>query len=197
MGVATPLGSLRSFIAMWIPMMAAMMLPGIAPTVLTRANAGDSAGAVLLFVALYLAVWGLFGIAVYALYRPHGTLAAGAITIAAGLYEVTPLKKYFRRRCHENLKSGFKFGLECVGSSIGLMLMMVALGVMSITWMFVIGVIIVAQKLLPERAAIDVPLALAIISLGLVVNYRAHIGTRTYARLDAYSIYEHDARAVG
>jgi predicted metal-binding membrane protein len=49
------------------------------------------------------------------------------------------------------------------------MLMMVALGVMSITWMFVIGVIEVAQKLLPERAAIDVPVALAIIELGILI----------------------------
>ena len=169
MGVATPLGSFPTFIAMWLPMMAAMMLPGVVPAVLTRANAGDGAGAVLLFVGLYLAVWALFGVAVYAFYRPHGTFAAGAITIAAGVYEATPVKQYFRRRCHENLRSGFTFGLDCVGSSIGLMLMMVALGVMSITWMFVIGAIIVTQKLFPARTAIDVPVALAIIGLGLLI----------------------------
>jgi predicted metal-binding membrane protein len=50
--------------------------------------------------------------------------------------------------------------------SIGLMLMLLALGVMSITWMAVIAVIVTAQKLLPVRAAIDVPLALAIVALG-------------------------------
>lgn len=88
---------------------------------------------------------------------------------AAGAYELTPFKRFFRQRCAENVRSGFAFGLDCVGSSIGLMLMMVALGVMSITWMFVIGVIEVAQKLLPERAAIDVPVALAIIELGILI----------------------------
>jgi hypothetical protein len=36
--------------------------------------------------------------AVYALYRPHGTFAAGALTIAAGAYEFTRLKQHFRLR---------------------------------------------------------------------------------------------------
>jgi predicted metal-binding membrane protein len=106
---------------------------------------------------------------VYALYRPHGSFAAGAITIAAGVYEFTPLKQYFRRRCRENVRSGFEFGLNCMGSSIGLMLMQVALGVMSLMWMSVIAVFVLAQKLLPARAAIDVPLALAIVGLGILI----------------------------
>jgi predicted metal-binding membrane protein len=169
MGVATELGSFASFVALWVPMMAAMMLPGAAPAVLRHAHASGHVRAVLLFVGSYLAVWALVGVAVYAVYRPHGSFAAGVITIAAGIYEFTPLKQFFRRRCRENVRSGFAFGLDCVGSSIGLMLMLVALGVMSVTWMFVIGVIIVAQKLLPARAAIDVPVALAIVGLGILI----------------------------
>jgi predicted metal-binding membrane protein len=125
--------------------------------------------AVPLFVGSYLAVWTLVGIAVYALYRPHGTVAAGAVTIAAGVYELTPLKQHFRRLCREGVRSGFGFGYCCVGSSIGLMLILVALSVMSLTWMSVIAVLVLAQKLLPARSAIDVPLALAIVGLGVVV----------------------------
>jgi hypothetical protein len=49
------------------------------------------------------------------------------------------------------------------------MLMLVALGIMSATWMSVIAVIVVAQKLLPLRATIDVLLALAIVVLGLLI----------------------------
>ena len=105
----------------------------------------------------------------YALYRPHGSVAAGAVVIAAGVYELTPLKQHFRRRCRESVRSGFGFGLCCVGSSIGLMLMLVALGVMSVTWMAVIAVLVLAQKLLPAKAAIDVPLALAIVGLGILI----------------------------
>jgi predicted metal-binding membrane protein len=109
------------------------------------------------------------GVVVYALYQPHGSGAAGALVIAAGVYELTPLKRYFRRRCRESARSGFEFGLYCVGSSIGLMLMLVALGVMSVTWMSVIAVLVLAQKLLAAKAAIDVPLALAIVGLGILI----------------------------
>ena len=145
------------------------MLPGAAPAVLRRARASGRVRAVPLFVGSYLAVWTLVGVAVYALYRPHGSLAAGAVVIAAGVYELTPLKRRFRRRCRESVRSGFEFGLCCVGSSIGLMLMLVALGVMSVTWMSVIAVLVLAQKLLPAKAAIDVPLALAIVGLGILI----------------------------
>jgi predicted metal-binding membrane protein len=169
MGVATRLGSFAFFVALWVSMMAAMMLPGAAPAVLRRAHASGRLRAVPLFVGSYLAVWTLVGVAVYLLYRPHGSFAAGAVAIAAGLYEFTPLKHHFRQRCRESVRSGFEFGLYCVGSSIGLMLMLVALGIMSVTWMSVIAVLILAQKLLPAKAAIDLPLALAIVGLGILI----------------------------
>jgi predicted metal-binding membrane protein len=167
MGVATRLGSFGFFIAVWAAMMAAMMLPGAAPAVVRRAQASGRVRTVPVFVGSYLAVWALAGPAVYALDRPHGTVAAGAVAIAAGAYESTPLKQFFRRRCRDSVGSGLEFGLYCVGSSIGLMLMLVALGVMSVTWMLVIAVLVLAQKLLPARAAIDLPLALAIVGLGI------------------------------
>jgi predicted metal-binding membrane protein len=167
MGVATELGSLPSFLALWVSMMAAMMLPGAAPVVSRRAHASGRVRAVPLFVGSYLAVWTLVGVAVYALYRPHSSAAAGVIAIAAGVYELTQLKQHFRRRCRESVRSGFEFGLYCVGSSIGLMLILVAVNVMSVTWMSLIAVPVVAQKLLPPKATIDVPLALAIVGLGV------------------------------
>jgi predicted metal-binding membrane protein len=171
MGTATQLGSFGAFIAVWVAMMAAMMLPGAAPAVLRRGHAGG-VRAVPLFAGSYLAVWALAGVAVYAAYRPHGTLAAGAVVIAAAVYEVTPLKRHFRRRCRDSTGSGFKFGLYCAGSSVGLMLMLVALGVMSITWMALIAVLVLAQKLLPAKTAVDLPLALAIAGLGVLIVIR-------------------------
>jgi predicted metal-binding membrane protein len=168
MGVATRLGSFPFFAAQWVLMMAAMMLPGAAPAVVRRAQAGG-ARAVPAFAGSYLAVWALMGAGVYAMYRPHGPVAAGAVVIAAGVYEFTPLKRHFRRRCRESVRSGFGFGLCCAGSSIGLMVMLVALGVMSVTWMSVIAVLVLAQKFLPVKAAIDVPLALAIVGLGILI----------------------------
>ena len=169
MGVATRLGSFAFFVAVWVSMMAAMMLPGAALAVWSHAHTSGRVRSVPLFVGSYLAVWTVVGVAVYAVYRPHGSFAAGVVVIAAGLYEFTPLKQHFRRRCRESVRSGFEFGLYCVGSSIGLMLMLVALGVMSVTWMSAIAVVVLGQKLLPAKASIDVPLALAIIGLGILI----------------------------
>jgi predicted metal-binding membrane protein len=158
MGVATPLGSFGSFVIVWVSMMAAMMLPGAVPAVVRRTGATSRIRAVPLFVGSYLAVWIVVGLAVYALYRPHSSVVAGAVAIAAGVYELTPLKQHCRRLCRES-----------VGSSIGLMLILVAVSVMNIGWMLVITLLVVAQKLLPAKAAFDVPLALAIVGLGVLI----------------------------
>jgi len=169
MGVATELGSFAFFAVVWVSMMAAMMLPGAVPAV-TRASRADSrALAAPSFAVSYLAVWALVGVAVYLLYEPHGTAVAGALTVAAGLYELTPFKRECRRRCREGVRSGWGLGLACVGSSIGLMVVLLALGAMSIGWMAVVAVLALAQKLLAPRAWLDLPLALAIVALGIVV----------------------------
>jgi predicted metal-binding membrane protein len=167
MGYATELGSAASFAGVWIPMMAAMMLPGAVPAVVRQVGSSGRMLALPSFVGSYLAVWALVGLGVYGVYRPHGTVAAAAALIAAGIYELTPLKRRFRRRCNEGARSGVRFGLCCVGSSIGLMLVLLALGVMSITWMTVIAVVVLAQKLLRARAVTDLSLALAIVGLGI------------------------------
>jgi predicted metal-binding membrane protein len=169
MGVATRLGSFSFFAVVWVTMMAAMMLPGVVPAVVRRVQASGRVRGVPLFLGSYLAVWAGVGVAVYALYRPHGVAVAGAIVIGAGAYEFTPLKQHFRRRCQESTRSGFGYGLCCLGSSIGLMVMLVALSVMSIAWMSVIAALALGQKLLPARAAVDVPLALAIVGLGILI----------------------------
>jgi predicted metal-binding membrane protein len=169
MGVATRLGSFAFFAALWVPMMAAMMLPGALPAVLRHAQVRGALRVVPAFLTSYLAVWFAVGVAVYALYRPHGTIAAGALVIAAGIYELTPLKQACRRRCRDSRRSGLDFGLCCVGSTIGLMLILLALGLMSIIWMAVITLVVLAQKLLAARTSIDVPIALAIVSLGVLI----------------------------
>jgi predicted metal-binding membrane protein len=169
MGVATRLGSLSYFLSLWVPMMVAMMLPGTALAVRRLVLATSRAIDITLYLGSYLAVWAVIGLPVYALYRPHGTATAAALVLAAGAYELTPLKRRFRERCRDRMMSGLEFGLCCVGSSAGLMLMMVALGIMSVTWMAVATGVVVAQKLLPPRAAIDVPVAVAIVALGIAV----------------------------
>jgi predicted metal-binding membrane protein len=171
MGVATRPGAFGFFAAVWVTMMAAMMLPGAAPAIAGRARMAGTVRVALPFVAYYLAIWALAGVVAYALDRPHGPLAAGAVVIAAGVYELTPVKQHFRRRCREDAGSGLGYGLCCLGSGAGLMAMLVALDVMSLFWMAMVAVLCCAQKLLPAKAAVDVPVALAIFGLGLVIVY--------------------------
>jgi len=153
----------------WVAMMATMMLPGAIPAVVRAAQAGGGVRTVPLFVGSYLAVWVLASVVVYALYQPHEAAAAAVVVIAAGIYELTPLKRYFRRRCRDTVRSGIEFGLCCVGSCIGLMLLLVAIDVMSVAWMAVIAAVVFVQKILPAKAALDVPLALVIVGLGILI----------------------------
>jgi predicted metal-binding membrane protein len=169
MGVATELGSFGFFVALWVSMMAAMMLPGAIPAVSRFVRVDGRMLAAPLFAGSYLAVWTIVGLVVYALYQPHGALVAGVLTVAAGVYELTPLKRGCRRRCRESVRSGFEFGIYCVGSSIGLMVMLLALGAMSIAWMGIVAAVIFVQKLLAPRAFIDVPFAVAIVVTGILV----------------------------
>ncbi len=168
MGTETTLGSFPFFLGVWVSMMAAMMLPGALPAVSQFVRTQGRPLAAPLFAASYVAVWTLFGVALYALYAPHGAWVAGLLTIGAGIYELTPLKRSCRRRCRESVRSGFEFGVYCVGSSVGLMVVLVALGVMSLTWMGAIAGLVLAQKLLAPAAAVDVPVALGIVALGVV-----------------------------
>ncbi len=171
MGAATRLGSLSNFLSVWIAMMAAMMLPGTAPLVKRMIGTGGRVGDISRCLAGYLGIWAVLGVAVYAAYRPHGTAAAGALTVAAGAYELTPMKRRFREKYqyHRMSSSGLELAFCCAGSSLGLMLMLLALGVMSVTWMAVISAVVLLQKLSRPRAAVDVPVAIAIVALGIAV----------------------------
>jgi len=169
MSTETTLGSFPFFIGIWAAMMAAMMLPGALPTVLHFARVHGRALAAPFFAASYVAVWIVFGLGVYPVYRPHGAWIAGVLTIAAGIYELTPFKRSCRRRCRETVRSGFELGIYCVGSSVGLMVVLVALGVMSLTWMAGIAALVFVQKLVPPTRFVDIPVAVAILTVGSIV----------------------------
>jgi predicted metal-binding membrane protein len=122
------LWDLRVFLltlAMWATMMAGMMLPGAAPTLLlfatlaTRQRAdGHAAPSALVFAAGYLLAWAAFSVAcVFAqwalqdlfaaqiLSRRAGVLLGGAVFALAGLYQFSPLK----RRCLAHCRSPLEF----------------------------------------------------------------------------------------
>jgi predicted metal-binding membrane protein len=152
-----------------VEMMTAMMLPGAVPAIARRAREHDGIITAPLFAGSYLSAWVAAAIVMWLLYRPPAALAAGALMVVAGLYELTPLKRECRRRCQERQRSGLRFGGYCFGSSIGLMLALVAVDAMSVPLMCLVAVVVLAQKLLPPNPAADVPLALALTAVGVVI----------------------------
>ena len=88
-GVSTELGSSAFFLGVWVSMMAGMMLPGAIPVLVRRLRVEGRVSDASLFAGSYLAVWVVVGLAVYVIYRPQGAAAAGVLTVAAGLYELT------------------------------------------------------------------------------------------------------------
>jgi predicted metal-binding membrane protein len=163
----TPLSGMAMPVSLFVLMMAAMMLPSAVPAIARRAR--DSAGvlAAPLFAGSYLGVWALAGLVVWVVYQPPGAAVSGALLIGAGVYELTPLKRECRRRCREHVSSGLRFGALCFGSSIGLMLVLVAVDVMSVALMVAIAAVVFAQKLFPPHPALDRSLALATVALGV------------------------------
>ncbi|MGB3387506.1 MAG: DUF2182 domain-containing protein [Pseudaminobacter sp.] len=110
-------------LAMWLSMMAAMMLPSATPMLLfydsiARRNTplGSTIGPTSLFALGYLVVWAGFSVAAvtlqYGLDRASllspalqttSTVLAGIVLVAAGIYQWTPLKQACLRHCRSPL----------------------------------------------------------------------------------------------
>jgi predicted metal-binding membrane protein len=67
------------------------------------------------------------------------------------------------------VQSGAHFARDCVGSSIGLMAVLVTLGLMSVTWTTVFSMVILLQTLMSSSSVIDLLLPTALIGLGFVI----------------------------
>ena len=185
-GPGTDLGGLGFYLGIWVTMTAAMMLPSAAPAARQLARR-SSFVPTLLFTAGYLAVWTAYGVLAYGLYRLIGALdvgqlawdrsgpyAAGAVIVAAGLYELTPYKRRSLRRCRSAppgnaIRGGIAHGRDCVGCSGALMAVLFVLGVMSLFWMAVIAVVIFAEKVLPRGSRLAPAVAVALVVLGIWV----------------------------
>src|SRR6058998_2064777 len=110
-GPGTDLGGLGWYLGIWVTMTAAMMLPSATPAARHVARLASRVPT-LLFVAGYLAVWTGYGLLAYGVFRlvtsldigwlawnRGGPYAAGGVIVAAGVYELTPMKRASLRRC--------------------------------------------------------------------------------------------------
>ena len=111
-GPGTDLGGLGWYVGIWVTMMAAMMLPSVAPMAIvftrvarSRAERGRAYVSPWIFVSGYLVAWTLYGLLAYGIFRAikaadwgflawdaQGPIVAGAAIAVAGLYQLTPLK---------------------------------------------------------------------------------------------------------
>jgi predicted metal-binding membrane protein len=194
-GPGTELRGLGWFAVVWVTMMAAMMLPSIAPMVLAHPRV--QIGATPAFVAGYLVTWGAVGALGYALvegvrsldlgflaWDEAGPYVAGGAILAAAIYQLSPLKKRSLGRCRNPrafvfehwragrvgaLRMGIEHGRVCVGSSWALMVTLFALGVMSLSWMALVAALIAAEKLLPwkEVASRGIVVLLAVLAISV------------------------------
>ena len=176
---------LASAFLMWFLMMVAMMLPSATPMILLYSGIARNAraqGAVLaptsIFAAMYLAVWGGFSalaaLAQWLLVRSGAvseiSLAfgnqriGGALLVAAGLYQATPLKRACLDSCRSPLsfltrlwrpgwagaaRLGLAHGLYCLGCCALLMALLFVFGVMNLVWVAALALFVLAEKILP------------------------------------------------
>ena len=176
MGMGAPL-----FIALWVAMMIAIMFPTAAPMILmfnrihnARREKGQSFVPTWIFVAAYLLVWSVTGLFAYTLAVLGDELAdqsmwlmdnaarfGGVLLIAAGLYQLSPLKNVCLSKCRSpisfilnswrdgywgSFRMGVEHGVYCLGCCWLLFLILFPLGMMNIAVLAGITALIFAEK---------------------------------------------------
>jgi predicted metal-binding membrane protein len=197
-GPGTALGALGWFLGVWAVMMAAMMLPSVAPTVAlySRMATRTRAGA-LVFTTGYVVIWTAAGLLAYGVFETGrallgselswdggGRWVAGATLVAAAGYELTPLKDVCLAKCRSPLgflllawrdgrwgalSMGARHGAWCVGCCWALMASLFALGVMSLAWMAFVAALIALEKTLPSDRGVTYLTAGLLLALGIVL----------------------------
>ena len=187
---------LTAIIAMWWLMMLAMMLPSATPAILLYARvrqtrAGDASIAqTWVFLVGYLAVWLIFSIvaaSVQSLVTDssmalRSRAAQGAVLVAVGLYQLSPLKsacvsqcrspgQFISRHWRPGWEGAFRLGVihgaYCVGCCWMLMGLLFVGGVMNLLWVVGLTILVAADKLLPGGSLLAKVSGVAFILWGL------------------------------
>jgi predicted metal-binding membrane protein len=192
-GMDMGLGPIESFAATWVVMMTAMMLPSAVPVVLEFARTAERRRgwpiATGVLAVTYLGVWLVFGVVCYAIYTAlrmpwsNQPMVVGLALTLAGFYSCSPIKRASQARCRElcalhgplpfNLMrsaavAGVRYGLSCVGCSAALMVAMVLLGMSSLWWAVILGLVVLVYKWAPPlRMRYELALSAALVALGL------------------------------
>jgi predicted metal-binding membrane protein len=187
---------------MWWTMMLAMMLPSAAPAILTYAalsrrfaQKGAATAPPGIFAAGYAAIWTGFSAAAVALQMSverfvpltgmmavTSTALGAALLIAAGLYQLSPLKQACLRKCQTPLmffahnwrkgyagalRMGLSHGFYCLGCCWVLMGLLFYGGVMELRWIVGLALYVAAEKLIPAGARLSRFTGILLIGWGL------------------------------
>ncbi|TIY11296.1 MAG: DUF2182 domain-containing protein [Mesorhizobium sp.] len=192
-------------IAMWWVMMIAMMAPSAAPTVLLYARVHrhalaqgqlqDKLAPTGVFMAGYLLVWLGFAVAATALHwllereafvsatmmSSQSRWLSGIVLIAAGLYQLSPLKnaclshcraptaflaRHWRPHAVGALRLGALHGAFCVGCCWMLMALLFVGGIMNLVWVAGLAILVLAEKLFPAGQWVGRAAGIALIAWG-------------------------------
>ena len=193
-------------IAMWWIMMIAMMTPSATPTILlyarvhrhalAKGKVQDKLAPTGAFAMGYLLVWLAFAAAATTLYwgleraglvsammmGSQNRLLSGAVLMAAGLYQVSPLKntclahcraptsflsRHWRPHIMGALRLGAMHGAYCVGCCWMLMALLVVGGVMNLAWIAALAILVLIEKALPLGQWIGRAIGIALIGWGV------------------------------
>jgi len=188
---------LPSFVAMWSVMMAAMMLPSVAPVASMYQRSVHSRRVLRLtgFTAGYVVAWAGAGIPAFFLTRLVVQLVDGhpatATTVAVvvfgtcGVYQLTPLKARCLRHCRSPLslllrygsyrgplrdvRAGAHHGAYCLACCWALMTLFVVVGVMNVAAMTMLAAVVLAEKLWVHGEAVARVAGVTALVLALVV----------------------------
>jgi predicted metal-binding membrane protein len=190
-----------AFVVAWGIMMAAMMLPSALPMIRLYAATQRSdpavvprAAPVALFTLIYLALWTVTGVPMYfgrvalSAAAPDARAYGVAVVLAAaGIFQLSPLKRVCLRRCRSplgfllgrwragwrgSLALGWSHALHCLGCCWALMVVLVTAGAMGLAWVLLVAAVVAAEKMLPggERFARATGIALMVLGAAVAVR---------------------------
>lgn len=189
-----------SFLAMWVVMMAAMMLPSLVPMLWRYRQAAERIGVrrelLTGLVGLgYLFVWAVLGMAAFPLVTAIatfqmqmpgriGSIVLGGVILLAGAVQFTAWKARHLASCRASpvrlsadagsaLRQGMCLGLHCVCSCAGITVIMLLVGMMDWRAMAAMTTAITAERLAPAGDRIAQGVGAMILGAGLSLIARA------------------------
>jgi predicted metal-binding membrane protein len=195
-----------AFVGVWTLMMAAMMMPSIAPVaaLYARSFGADRPRRLVVFAAGYLLVWAAAGLPAFAVawaidhLAEAGGVATRAVVaglfLAVAVYQLTPLKRMCLEHCRSplaqllhyasfrgrlrDLRVGAHHAAFCLGCCWALMMLLVALGTMNLLVMVGLAAFVLLEKYAPHGVVFSrfAAVAAGVLAVAAIASPQAFLG---------------------